>query len=87
MHLPVATLRSVSSLSSVIGGNKIVGNVNHTNNVINVMLAIRVIKVNRVVSIVVYCLPKFPLNVSISLAYPALSLGVSKMKGSSRRWG
>ena len=84
MHLPVATLRSVSSLSSVIGCNKAIVNVNHTDNVINVILAIRVIKVNRVVSIVVYCLPKFPLNVSISLAYPALSLGVSKMKGSSR---
>ena len=85
MHLPVATLRSVSSLSSVTGGNKIVGNVNHTNNVINVMLAVRVIKVDRVVDIAFYCLPKFPLNVSISLAYPALSLGVSKIKGSSLR--
>ena len=85
MHLPVATLRSVSSLSSVIGGNKIVGNVNHTNNIINVMLAVRVIKVDRVVDIAFYCLSKFLFNVSISLAYPALSLGVSKMKGSSRR--
>ena len=85
MHLPVATLRSVSSLSSVTGGNKIVGNINHANNVINVMLAVRVIKVDRVVDIAFYCLSKFLFNVSISLAYPALSLGVSKMKGSSRR--
>ena len=85
MCLPVATLRSVNSLSSVTGGNKIVGNVNHTNNVINVMLAVRVIKVDRVVDIAFYCLSKFLFNVSISLAYPALSLGVSKMKGSSRR--
>lgn len=85
MCLPVVTLRSVSSLSSVTGGNKIVGNVNHTNNVINVMLAVRVIKVDRVVDIAFYCLSKFLFNVSISLAYPALSLGVSNIKGSSLR--